>query len=97
MEKQLDIKDTYKELKNLKKELKSTKQDLYNAEKRIDILSEQVLYLKKTNERKEFTLDKIKKISNQVKEEAKEVENEWTYQVMKEIDYVLEGKNEFRK
>lgn len=34
-------------------------------------------------------IDKIRNLSNQVKEEAKEVENEWCYQVMKEIDYLL--------
>lgn len=59
----------------------------------ITLNTNKYLLEQKLNKYKEV-LDKIKELSNRVKEEAKEVENEWTYQVMKELDFLLEVNNE---
>ena len=73
-------------------ELKQVQASIFNGEVKSIMLF--IENQQQELERYKNIVDKIKILSNQVKEEAKEVENKWCYQVMKEIDYLLELKGE---
>lgn len=55
-----------------------------------DYIKEEIESMQNQNNEYKEILDKIKELSNRVKEEALEVENGWAYQVMKELDKLLE-------
>lgn len=87
MNKEEIIKQLDKQNIELSEELSITKDKLNKSEYLLELKQQEL-------ERYKNIIDKIKILSNQVKEEAKEVENEWCYQVMKEIDYLIELKGE---